>query len=102
MDCARLVNNEGLPPHVMLPTILLALIFGVITLFKTLDAPYAHLLPSGLAAAVGILSVTPLAYGKECTTLRRLLWLELLVVLHRGGGFDGAIGGAKRRKRFSL
>jgi OPT family oligopeptide transporter len=53
LDCARLVNNEGLPPHVMTPTIVLSLIFGVITLFKTLGVSHAHLLPSGLAAAVG-------------------------------------------------
>ena len=53
IDCARLINNEGLPPHVTVPTIALSAIFGVITLLKALKVSHAHYLPSGLAAAVG-------------------------------------------------
>jgi OPT family oligopeptide transporter len=53
IDCARLVNNEGLPPHVAVPTLIFAIIFGFMTLLKTLKIRYSHYLPSGLAAAVG-------------------------------------------------
>ena len=53
VDCARLVNNEGLPPHVMALTIIFAAIFGLITLLKTMNVRHSHFLPSGLAAAVG-------------------------------------------------
>jgi uncharacterized oligopeptide transporter (OPT) family protein len=53
LDCARLVNNEGLPPHVMTPTIIFAVIFGLITLMKTNNVRHSEYLPSGLAAAVG-------------------------------------------------
>ena len=53
IDCARLVNNEGLPSHVIAPTIVFAVIFGVITLLKTMNVRHSQFLPSGLAAAVG-------------------------------------------------
>ena len=53
VDCARLVNNEGLPPHVTMPTVIFAILFGVMTLLKTMNIRYSQYLPSGLAAAVG-------------------------------------------------
>jgi len=70
------------------------------TLFKTLGVQHAHLLPSGLAAAVG----TPppfgsLFTGKGCTIHRHSPWLELLGVLPPGGGFVDVIDGVKTRKR---
>ena len=53
VDCARLVNNEGLPPHVMVPAIVFAVVFGVVALLKTMNVRHSQFLPSGLAAAVG-------------------------------------------------
>lgn len=53
LDCARLVNNEGLPEHVAIPTLIFAIIFGVIAFLKTMKIKYSQYLPSGLAAAVG-------------------------------------------------
>ena len=47
------MNNEGLPPHVTPPTIVLGVVFGLIALLKALNMRYSHYLPSGLAAAVG-------------------------------------------------
>lgn len=67
MDCARLVNNDGLPPHVLVPTIGLASIFGIMALIATLGVPHAHLLRSGLAAAIGTSpssSMCAFAYGE--------------------------------------
>lgn len=53
LDCARLVNNEGLPEHVAIPTLIFAIIFGIIAFLKTIKLKHAQYLPSGLAAAVG-------------------------------------------------
>jgi hypothetical protein len=53
VDCARLMNNEGLPSHVIGPTIVFAAIFGVVTFLKTMNVRLSQFLPSGLAAAVG-------------------------------------------------
>lgn len=38
----------------MTPTIIFAVIFGVLTFLKTMNIRYSHYLPSGLAAAVGM------------------------------------------------
>lgn len=54
MDCARLVNHEGLPHHVGVPTIILAIVFGVTTFLKAMNIQHSKYLPSGLAVAVGI------------------------------------------------
>jgi OPT family oligopeptide transporter len=67
LDCARLVNNEGLPPHVMTPTIIFSVVFGIITLLKTLNVRHSQYLPSGLAAAVGIYP-SKLILHQECIT----------------------------------
>ena len=53
VDCARLVNNEGLPQHVAVPTLVFATIFCLMTLLKTMRVRHSQYLPSGLAAAVG-------------------------------------------------
>lgn len=57
LDCARLVNNQGLPEHVILPTVVFAGIFGVVALLKTMKVKHSQYLPSGLAAAVGMLKL---------------------------------------------
>ena len=57
IDCSRLVNGEGLPSHVEYPSIILASIFGFISLLKALRVRGHKYLPSGLAAAVGMYNV---------------------------------------------
>ena len=71
LDCARLVNNEGLPENVAIPTLIFAAIFGVVALLKTMKVKHSQYLPSGLAAAVGM-SKIKVVLTQECIILRRL------------------------------
>ena len=100
MDCARLVNNEGLPPHVTTPTIVFSVIFGVLTLLKTLKVRHSEYLPSGLAAAVGN-SPSELYLIQVCIIPLLSHLHELLAELHPGGGSGDVRDKRRRRKRYS-
>jgi hypothetical protein len=99
VDCARLVNNEGLPLHVTTPTIIFAATFGVLTLLKTLKVRHSEYLPSGLAAAVGS-SHSRLYLSQACITPLLSRLRELLVELHHGGGFGDVRVKMRRRKEY--
>ncbi|BFZ58325.1 OPT super [Savitreella phatthalungensis] len=54
IDCSRLVNGHGLPPKVGIFALVMSLIFAGVTLVRSLHSAHTDLLPSGLAAAVGM------------------------------------------------
>ena len=57
IDVSRLVNGAGLPPKVDLVSLVMAILFGLVSIVRTAfasKAAWAAQLPSGLAAAVGM------------------------------------------------
>lgn len=79
IDCSRLVNGHGLPPHVQSPALILAVIFGVTSLIKssmTQANPLRAYLPSGLAVAVGMYNTVDFTLARVCGGVLGAWWVR--------------------------
>lgn len=77
IDVSRLVNGAGLPPKVDVTAFVMAVMFGVISLVKAVFArrsPAIQLLPSGLAAAVGMYNTVDFTLARVVGGLLGYWW----------------------------
>ncbi|SCU81286.1 LAFA_0C03840g1_1 [Lachancea sp. 'fantastica'] len=84
IDCARLVTGEGLPDKALECTIVLGIIFGILSLIKNLyrDNGYKWLIwiPSGVAVGVGIYNAPSFTLARFIGGCFAHVWLRT----HRG------------------
>ncbi|KAK9447304.1 OPT oligopeptide transporter protein-domain-containing protein [Limtongia smithiae] len=68
IDCSRLVTGAGLPPHAQAFALFFAIIFGTLSVIRSVYAkrPFARWIPSGVAVGVGI-------YNSPSFTLARFV-----------------------------
>lgn len=82
IDCSRLVNGSGLPPHVQGPALILGAVFGLVSLIKsstttTTTVPWwRKYLPSGLAVAVGMYNTLDFTLARVVGGVAGSLWIR--------------------------
>lgn len=81
IDCSRLVNGSGLPPHVQTPALVLAVFFGCVSLAKSCSAGkgapwWRDYLPSGLAVAVGMYNTVDFTLARVVGGVAGAWWLR--------------------------
>lgn len=79
IDCSRLVNGHGLPPHVQLPALILAIVFGMVSLAKNMmvqESQVRGYLPSGLAVAVGMYNTVDFTLARVVGGVAGAWWVR--------------------------
>ncbi|CCG84487.1 protein of unknown function [Taphrina deformans PYCC 5710] len=117
IDCSRLVNGDGLPPHVRDPALCLAILFGCVSLVRS-SVPqhvwWRAYLPSGLAVAVGMYNTVDFTLARvvggvagawwvrECERRNRKEYKILAVIVASGFILGEGVFGSTFMLLFSL